>query len=130
MWGASIVCFYRPEKESLMRSQIARSIRLSVLLLALVLGAAAQDAPTVTITPEAGEVEKAVFTIEIDGLQPDTDYEIEILFAGEVVFSSEETSDQAGHIPYPVVSTAGDAPGAYTLQVLLDGQLSPAPIFC
>jgi len=123
MWGASIVCFYRPEKESLMRSQIARSIRLSVLLLALVLGAAAQDAPTVTITPEAGEVEKAVFTIEIDGLQPDTDYEIEILFAGEVVFSSEETSDQAGHIPYPVVSTAGDAPGAYTLQVLLDGQV-------
>ena len=106
-----------------MRSQFARAICLSALLLALVLGAAAQDAPTVTITPEAGEVETAVFTVEIDGLLPDTDYDIEILFAGEVVFSSEETSDQAGHIPYPVVSTAGDPPGAYTLQVLLDGQV-------
>lgn len=102
---------------------IARFIRLSVLSLVLVIGAAAQDTPTVTISPAAGEVEKAVFTIEIDGLQPDTRYAVEIVFEGDVVFSSEETSDQAGHIPYPVSSTEGDLPGAYTLRVLLDGEL-------
>ncbi len=102
-----------------MQSGIARFIGLSLLLVLLVMSATAQDAPTVTISPLSGEVEKAVFTIEIDGLQPDTRYTIEILFKGEVVFSSEETSDQAGHIPYPVSSTEGDLPGTYTLKVLL-----------
>ena len=106
-----------------MQSRIARFICLCVLLALLAAGALAQDAPTVSISPVSGEVETAVFTIEIDGLQPDTRYTIEILFAGEVVFSSEETSDQAGHIPYPVSSTEGDAPGAYRLQVVLNGEV-------
>ena len=104
-----------------MRSRTVRFLRLSVLLALLVLSAGAQDAPTVNISPAAGEAESAVFTIEIDGLQPDARYTIEIVFQGEVVFSSEEKSDQAGHIPYPISSTAGDAPGAYTLLVLFDG---------
>ena len=103
--------------------RIARLIRLTVFILAFAIGAAAQQPPTVTITPASGEVESAIFTIEIDGLLPDTRYAVEILFDGEVVFSSEETSDQAGHIPYPIGSTEGDAPGDYTLQVLLDGEL-------
>ncbi|MDE2635678.1 MAG: hypothetical protein OXI30_04880 [Chloroflexota bacterium] len=103
--------------------RIARFIRLSVLILALVTGAAAQEPPTVTITPESGEVESAVFTIEIDGVLPDTRYTVEILFEDQVVLSSEETSDQAGHIPYPISSTEGDEPGIYTLQVSLDGEL-------
>ena len=103
--------------------RIARFIRLTVLIFAFAIGAAAQQPPTVTITPASGEVESAIFTIEIDGLLPDTRYTVEILFEGEVVFSSEETSDQAGHIPYPIGSTEGDAPGDYTLQVLLDGEL-------
>jgi len=106
-----------------MQSRIARFLRLCVLLSLLAANALAQDTPTVSISPASGEVEKAVFTIEIDGLQPDTRYKIEILFEGEVVFSSEETSDQAGHIPYPISSTEGDAPGAYRLQVLLLGEL-------
>ena len=103
--------------------RIARFIRLSVLIFAFVIGVVAQQPPTVTITPESGEVESAVFTIEIDGLLPDTRYTIEIVFEGDVVFSSEETSDQAGHIPYPIASTEGDAPGNYTLHVLLDDEL-------
>ncbi|MCY4061798.1 MAG: hypothetical protein OXG53_05480 [Chloroflexi bacterium] len=106
-----------------MQSRIARFLRLCVLLSLLVANALAQDTPIVSISPASGEVEEAVFTIEIDGLQPDTRYKIEILFEGEVVFSSEETSDQAGHIPYPISSTDGDAPGAYRLQVLLLGEL-------
>lgn len=103
--------------------RIARFIRLTVLIFAFAIGAAAQPPPTVTITPESGEVESAIFTIEIDGLLPDTRYTVEIVFEGEVVYSSEETSDQAGHIPYPIGSTEGDAPGDYRLQVLLDGEL-------
>lgn len=103
--------------------RIARFILLSVLILAFAIGAAAQPPPTVIITPESGDVESAIFTIEIDGLLPDTRYTVEIVFDGQVVFSSEETSDQAGHIPYPISSTEGDAPGDYSLQVLLDGEL-------
>lgn len=108
-----------------MQSRIARFLRLCALFTLFTLfalGVMAQDSPTITISPASGEVEKAVFTIEIDGLQPDTRYTIEILFEGDVVFSSEETSDQAGHIPYPISSTEGDAPGVYRLQVLLLGQ--------
>jgi len=106
-----------------MRSQIALFIRLFVLLLSMAIGASAQDTPTVTITPDSGIVEKAVFTIEIDGLQPDTRYRVEIVFGGAVVFSTEETSDQAGHIPYPLSSTDGDAAGIYTLRVIYDGAI-------
>ena len=106
-----------------MRFQIARFICLGTLLFSLAAPLFAQDTPTVTITPESGEVEKAVFTIEIDGLQADTSYKVEIVFEGAVVFSSEETSDQAGHIPYPVSSTEGDAPGTYTLRVVSDGEI-------
>ncbi|MCY3917898.1 MAG: hypothetical protein OXG49_17995 [Chloroflexi bacterium] len=106
-----------------MQSPIARFLRLCVFFYLFAHGAIAQDTPTITISPASGEVETAVFMIEIDGLQPDTRYTIEILFEGEVVFSSDETSDQAGHIPYPISSTEGDAPGAYSLQVLLRDQL-------
>lgn len=106
-----------------MQSRIARLFHLCVIFSLFGLGTMAQDTPSVTITPASGEVETAVFTIDIDGLQPDTRYTIQILFEGDVVFSSEETSDQAGHIPYPISSTEGDAPGVYQLQVLLLGQL-------
>lgn len=106
-----------------MQSRIARLFRLSLLLAFLVMSAAAQTTPTVIIKPQSGEVERAVFAIEIDGLLPDTRYSVEIVFQGEVVFGSEENSDQAGHIYYPISSTAGDLPGTYTLRALLDGEV-------
>ena len=99
----------------------ARLTRLCILLFLLALPFQAQDSPTVTITPEAGTVELAVFEISISGLEPDSDYSIEILFEGAVVFSSEESSDADGQLDYPISSTEGDAPGSYTLQVLSDG---------
>ncbi len=99
----------------------SRLIHLSVLLLLLALPVQAQDEPTVTITPEAGAVEQAVFDIRISGLEPDSDHSIEILFDGAVVFSSEETSDADGRLDYPISSTEGDAPGIYSLQVLSEG---------
>ncbi|MDE2776581.1 MAG: hypothetical protein OXI77_11620 [Chloroflexota bacterium] len=112
-----------------MRSRMARLFRLSLLLALLVMSARAQSTPTVTITPELGEAERAVFAIEIDGLLPDTRYNVEIVFQSEVVFGSEEDSDQAGHIYYPISSTAGDLPGEYTLRALLDGEVVASGVF-
>ena len=56
-------------------------------------------------------------------MAPDSAYTIEILYEGAVVFSSDETSDAAGEIDYPITSTEGDAPGIYTLQVLSGGDV-------
>ena len=106
-----------------MRFHAARLILFGCALLALVLPFRAQDTPAVSITPEAGPVEQAVFDIIISGLQPEIPYSIEILFEGEAVFSSDENSDAAGLINYPIASTPGDAPGIYTLQVLRDGEV-------
>ena len=99
-----------------MRLWILSSLQL--LLCALVLPILAQDAPRATISPAAGLVEQAVFDIEVAGLEPDTRYSIAIVFGGEVVFSSQETSDAAGEISYSISSTAGDPAGIYTLQLL------------
>ena len=89
----------------------------------LALPAQAQDTPSVQITPAAGIAEQAVFDILISGLAPDSAYTIEILYEGAAVFSSDETSDAAGEIDYPITSTEGDAPGIYTLQVLSGGDI-------
>ena len=106
-----------------MRQPLARLTVLYCTLFLLALQFQAQDAPTVTITPEAGPFEQAVFDIQISGLLPESEYGIEILFDGEVVFSGDESSDADGAIDYPISSTPGDAPGVYTLQVLKDGEV-------
>lgn len=106
-----------------MRFPVARLILLCCALLALILPFQAQDAPTVSVTPEAGPAEEAAFEIKISGLKPESLYNVEILFQGDVVFSSDEMSDADGQIDYPIISTEGDAPGIYTLQVLSDGEL-------
>lgn len=106
-----------------MPSLISRLFRLIVLLFALTLSIQAQDAPAISISPQAGPAESAVFDILISGLQPDTEFEVEILFAGAVVFSSGETSDAAGMIPYPVRSTEGDQAGVYTIRALHRGEV-------
>jgi len=99
-----------------------RLVIVSLLFIAFALTAPAQDAPTVTITPDSDQVESALLTILVEGLQPSAVYSIEFLFEGEVVFSSEETSDDQGVITFPVGSTEGDLPGIYTVQVVQDGE--------
>ena len=96
-------------------------LAIAACLCLLALPTLAQIPPSVTITPLVGEVEKAILLVEIDGLQAHTRYRIEILYAGAVVFATDEESDAAGHIPYPITSTAGDPPGSYTVRVLQDG---------
>ena len=95
---------------------------LILILAAFTLSAPAQETPTVTVSPDSGRVESARFTIQIEGLQPNALYSVEFLFDGEVVFSSEESSDDGGFITFPAGSTAGDLPGRYTVQVVQDGQ--------
>ena len=112
-----------------MRLLFARLFPLCCSMLLLALAIHAQQTPTVTITPPAGIVEEAVFDIVIAGLQPASPYSIDILFQGDVVFSSDETSDADGQINYPIVSTAGDAPGAYTLQVISETELVASASF-
>ncbi len=106
-----------------MRFPFARLILPGCFLLLLALPVQAQDAPTVTIKPEAGVVEQAIFDITISGLPPESPYTIEILFEDDIVFGSDETSDADGRIDYPIGSTEGDAPGIYTLQVLSEGAI-------
>ena len=106
-----------------------RLIRLCLVLLALATPLLAQDAPTVTITPESGAVEQATFDIQISGLSADGAYTVEILFEGEVVFSSSETADADGQLSYPISSTAGDLPGVYTLQVVSQGEVVASALF-
>ncbi|MCY3717605.1 MAG: PPC domain-containing protein [Chloroflexi bacterium] len=84
----------------------------------LTLAALAQISPSLSISPGAGEIEKAVFLIEIDGLEAQSCYKIEIQYAGAVVFSTEIESDAAGHIPFLIRSTAGDQPGVYRVRAL------------
>ncbi len=92
-----------------------------LLLLALTLPLQAQGAPRIDIAPAAGEAGNALFDISISGLAADSAYTVDIVFQGEVVFSSQERSDSAGEILYPVRSTADDVPGIYTVRVLQAG---------
>ena len=105
---------------------IITGLRLVCLawLVTVVLGpTAAQDEPTISVSPESGTVAEALLKIEFAGLEADTLYTVEFLFDGEVVFSSEETSDANGHISYPAASTEDDLPGIYTVQAVLNGDV-------
>lgn len=106
-----------------MRFPFAQIILPGCLALLLACGVMAQSQPTITISPPAGQVERAVFDIRIRGLNPGSEYIIEIVYAGAVVFSSRETSDANGEISYPVSSSAGDGPGIYTLRALSRDQV-------
>lgn len=113
------------ETSPIAQHRLSSGLRLIVVFLlfvAFAVTAPAQEAPTVTITPDSGPVESALFMILIEGLQPDAPYSIEFLFDGQVVFSSQETSDEQGVITFPAGSTEGDLPGSYTVQVVQDGE--------
>ena len=77
----------------------------------------AQSEPAVSITPPTGEIARALFNLRADGLAADSNYTIAFLLDDVLVYSSQETSDAAGRIAFPVSSTEGDAPGTYTVQV-------------
>lgn len=98
-----------------------RCALLMLLCAVIALPAAAQGSPTLTISPESGPVESAIFTILIEGLQPQSAYSLEFVYAGAVVFSSEERSDEQGRISFPAGSSKGDLPGTYTVRLMQAG---------
>ena len=106
-----------------MRINTVACVCLIWLLCLLTLPATAQIPPSVTITPGTGEVANALLLVEADGLQAHTRYRIEIRYADELLLASDEETDAAGHIPYPITSTAGDLAGVYQVIVLLDGEI-------
>ena len=110
-------------KPSQFSKAVLRLLCLCVLLTLPFLTAAAQDAPIITISPDSGQVEVALMTVEITGLQANATYTIEFVFDNEVVFASDETSDDEGSISYPVSSTEGDLPGIYTVQVVFEDEI-------
>ena len=80
----------------------------------LVISAMAQDTPAVTISPASGEVESAVFTIEIDGLLPDTAlHRSRSCSKAKSSSAARKPATKPVTFPYPISSTEGDAPGAY-----------------
>ena len=101
-------------------SALCRFLALCLLPLLLTPLAMAQT-PTVTITPDNGEVESALMTIVIENLAANSDYQVEFVYGGEVVLRSAERSDGSGQIRFPASSTAGDLPGSYSVRVVQDG---------
>lgn len=110
-------------KDGSMPVLFTRRLLFGCILLLLSLPFQGQAEPMVHISPEAGAVQQAIFDIMVSGLAAESPYTVEILFEGEVVFSSDETSDADGNIDYPISSTAGDLPGIYTLQVVSEGEI-------
>ncbi len=91
---------------------------VSLLMLVIALPGLAQDAPTVTISPESGEVGLAILEIVVDGLDANASYVIEFVLDGMAVYSVDEESDAEGQISFVAGSTAEDAPGIYSVQVI------------
>ena len=91
---------------------------VSLLMLVIALPGLAQDAPTVTISPESGEVGIAILEIVVDGLDANASYVIEFVLDGMAVYSVDEESDAEGQIAFVAGSTAEDEPGIYSVQVI------------
>ena len=89
---------------------------LGFVLLA-VWGVLAQGA-TVTLTP-ASATRNQSFTINAQGLQPSTNYRIDILFvgSGQVVYTTNRTADANGSFSIGIRTEASDALGEYRIQV-------------
>ena len=101
-------------------SRLCRAIACCLTALTLLFPVLAQ-APVITITPDAGEVESALLAIRIDGLAANSAYRVEFEFDGAVIVGSDEVSDSDGSISFPAGSTEGDLPGIYSVRVLRDG---------
>jgi hypothetical protein len=80
------------------------------------------DNVIVTVSPEEGVV-PTTYEIRVEGLPPDTDLTLNILFDGDVVYTFQGTSDETGVFVSSVNSEASDPIGTYTLEVRAEGQV-------
>lgn len=81
-----------------------------------------QSDVTITIDPESAPLESN-HSIEIAGLDPDESVIVEIVFEGEVVYSTERIADANGEIILDIRSEASDVPGEYTVNVLRENEV-------
>lgn len=103
---------------------------ISIVLLTIgVVMPLAQDTPTITITPESGEVGVGIFEIMVEGLVPDRTYTVEFVYDGLAVFASEEVADDDGVVSFSASSTPDDEAGTYTVQVISNDSIIAATEF-
>lgn len=86
-------------------------------LLLLVPTALAQD--TLIVTPETGSI-GAAFQLTATDLQPNTSYDLEIIFMTDdaVVFTTSRTTDGAGALTMNIFTDASDPAGHYQVNLL------------
>ncbi|QPC82496.1 PPC domain-containing protein [Phototrophicus methaneseepsis] len=77
---------------------------------------------TIIVTPEAGEIGTA-FEVSATELDPNTAYDLEFRFDGDVVFTTTEQTDAEGTLIVNIFSEESDPPGEYEV-TLLDGSES------
>jgi len=85
-----------------------------------VVGQPQQDQPmtaVIAVEPDTGQIGDT-HDIQITGLQPNEAVMIDIMFAGESVFSTERTADENGAILMTIVTEEGDAIGGYQVRVI------------
>ena len=83
-------------------------------------GAASTSIVSISIEPETAAVGSS-HNILIQGLSPNETVMVDVGFAGESVFQTEQTANANGTIDFNIVSEEGDEEGRYTVSVLRRG---------
>lgn len=77
---------------------------------------------TASVEPDSATI-PGIYTITVDGLPADTEFEIVILFAGESVASFTGTVDENGNYTTEIGTEESDEIGIYTIEVRVDGEV-------
>lgn len=81
--------------------------------------ASAESDINLSIVPDFG-FQGDSHTIDVSGLNAEESFTLEILYDGEVVFTTERAADESGTAQIVIRTEASDAPGTYTLRVVRD----------
>lgn len=80
------------------------------------------QAVTLTVDPIEGE-RGSTHTIVVEGLEAGETVTLDVVYEGDVVYTSEQMADGDGVIRIALGSDPGDAAGEYTVRVLRDGEV-------
>ncbi len=75
-----------------------------------------------TLTPDSGGIGTS-HEVRIEGLDANEAITVEVLFDGEIVYTTDKTADRAGIVAFNLVTEEGDAEGVYTVQVVRGGDV-------
>lgn len=90
-------------------------------------GTAAPDdtpAASISVSPENTTLGDS-FTVDVTGLAPDSAFTLAVVLdsTGETVYSTERLADAAGRFNIILATEEGDETGAYSINILQDGQV-------